>query len=60
MTRVMQMLFILIKGKYTKNFFLSIKKENGKLLAIFEIVEKIYSATLLLSESFDFDFARHF
>lgn len=36
----MQMLFILIKGKYTKNFFLSIKKENGKLLAVFEIVEK--------------------
>lgn len=34
------MLFILIKGKYTKKFFLFIKKENGKLLAVFEIVEK--------------------
>lgn len=31
---------ILIKGKYTKKFFLFIKKENGKLLAVFEIVEK--------------------
>lgn len=56
----MQMLFILIKGKYTKKFFLSIKKENEKLLAVFEIVEKIFSATLLLSESFDFNFARRF